>query len=161
MLHPKRAVSALLGVIILISIVSFSSNPVNSRLNPSYWIPMSLSPPRQEQKPLTTHIVLFQFKPSASHTAIKEVTAKFLGLKKACRHPATKAPYIVSVTGGRDNSKENLQNGFTHAFIMQFYSDEDRDYYVDHDPVHQEFKDSLKGVLEKAQVIDFQNGVFT
>lgn len=44
---------------------------------------------------------------------------------------------------------------------MQFYSDEDRDYYVDHDPVHQDFKASLKGVVEKAQVIDFQNGAFT
>lgn len=43
---------------------------------------------------------------------------------------------------------------------MRFYSNEDRDYYVETDPAHQAFKDSVASVVEKAQVIDFQEGVF-
>jgi len=49
----------------------------------------------------------------------------------------------------------------THAFILHFYSNEDRDYYVNDDPAHQEFKKIAATVLEKAQVVDFQDGVFT
>jgi hypothetical protein len=52
------------------------------------------------------------------------------------------------------------QNGITHAFIMEFDGAEDRDYYVDHDPAHLEFKKLAGPFLEKAQVIDFTNGTF-
>jgi hypothetical protein len=52
------------------------------------------------------------------------------------------------------------KNGMTHAFIMEFANAEDRDYYVNADPVHAEFKKLAGNVLEKAQVIDFTTGVF-
>jgi hypothetical protein len=48
----------------------------------------------------------------------------------------------------------------SHAFIMQFYSSEDRDYYVEHDPVHQAFKAAAAKIVQKAQVVDFLDGVF-
>ena len=48
----------------------------------------------------------------------------------------------------------------THAFVVEFASVEDRDYYVKEDPVHREFVQSLDGVLEKGQVVDFTPGVF-
>ncbi|KAF2745747.1 hypothetical protein M011DRAFT_405786 [Sporormia fimetaria CBS 119925] len=128
--------------------------------NPLYWLPLTLARPQGVQQPLTAHIVLFQFKQGTSHTAIKEATSKMLGLGKACLHPSTRTPYIVSITGGKDNSNEGLQNGMTHAFILHFYSTEDRDYYVDHDPAHQEFKDFVKPIMEKAIVVDFLDGVF-
>ncbi|KAF2843307.1 hypothetical protein M501DRAFT_76884 [Patellaria atrata CBS 101060] len=107
-----------------------------------------------------THIVLFQFKPSASSEAIQDVSARMLALKDGCVHPVSRRPYIRSASGGTDNSIENIQNGITHAFIMDFESVEDRDYYVNQDPVHQEFKDIAGKILEKAQVVDFANGVF-
>jgi hypothetical protein len=44
---------------------------------------------------------------------------------------------------------------------LQFHSIEDRDYYVDDDPVHKAFKDAAAAVVEKAVVVDYQNGVFT
>ena len=53
-----------------------------------------------------------------------------------------------------------LQNGITHAFVVEFESIEDRDYYVNDDPTHDEFKKLAGKVLEKAQVIDFIDGVF-
>jgi hypothetical protein len=43
---------------------------------------------------------------------------------------------------------------------MEFSSVEERDYYIDEDPAHQEFKTLAGQVLEKAQVVDFTNGVF-
>lgn len=43
---------------------------------------------------------------------------------------------------------------------MEFESAEDRDYYVNDDPIHEEFKKLAGQVLEKAQVIDFTDGVF-
>lgn len=43
---------------------------------------------------------------------------------------------------------------------MEFSSAEERDYYVDKDPAHQEFKKLAGQVLERAQVLDFTNGVF-
>jgi Stress responsive A/B Barrel Domain len=43
---------------------------------------------------------------------------------------------------------------------MEFSSAEERDYYVDKDPTHQEFKKLAGQVLEKAQVIDFTDGLF-
>lgn len=43
---------------------------------------------------------------------------------------------------------------------MEFASQEDRDYYVFKDPVHDAFKALAGKILEKGQVIDFTNGVF-
>jgi hypothetical protein len=49
----------------------------------------------------------------------------------------------------------------SHAFIIRFDSDEDRDYYVKEDPAHQAFKNAAVAVVKKAQVIGFQEGTFT
>jgi hypothetical protein len=48
----------------------------------------------------------------------------------------------------------------THAFIMEFESLEDRDYYVHEDPSHAAFKKIAGQIIEKPQVIDFTNGLF-
>ena len=37
---------------------------------------------------------------------------------------------------------------------LALHSIEDRDYYVDDDPVHKAFKDAAAAVVEKAVVID-------
>lgn len=52
------------------------------------------------------------------------------------------------------------KHGITHAFVVEFESAEDRDYYVQKDPAHRAFVESVGSVLEKAQVIDFTPGVF-
>ena len=63
--------------------------------------------------------------------------------------------------GDRQQSDLAEQNGISHAFVLQFHSIEDRDYYVNDDPVHKTFKEAAASALEKAIVIDYQNGVFT
>jgi hypothetical protein len=52
------------------------------------------------------------------------------------------------------------KGGITHAFIVEFDSTEHRDYYVSEDLAHAEFKEKAGKVVERAQVIDFTNGVF-
>lgn len=53
------------------------------------------------------------------------------------------------------------QNGMSHAFILRFNTNEERDYYVKEDPAHQAFKEAAAAVVEKTIVVDFQEGVFT
>ncbi|KAJ4287473.1 hypothetical protein N0V88_007660 [Collariella sp. IMI 366227] len=51
-------------------------------------------------------------------------------------------------------------HGLTHAFIVNFATQADRNYYVEHDPVHQAFKKEINGIVEKVTVLDFTNGKF-
>ena len=83
-----------------------------------------------------------------------------LALKTNCIHPDTGKPYIKASSGGVNNSIEGLADGFTHAFVVEFESVEDRDYYVKKDPAHAAFLKSLGGVLVKPLVIDFTAGAF-
>ncbi|CAI7647928.1 unnamed protein product [Penicillium glandicola] len=107
-----------------------------------------------------THIVLFQFKSDVAAEVIEDACGRMLVLKDNCVHPTSQKPYIKSASGGKDNSPEGIQNGITHAFVVEFTSAADRDYYVHSDPSHLAFVKTLDGLLEKAQVIDFSGGVF-
>ncbi|KAL4888668.1 hypothetical protein BDV59DRAFT_188123 [Aspergillus ambiguus] len=107
-----------------------------------------------------THIVLFQFKTDTTPDVVRDVCSRMLALKDKCIHPTTQKTYIRLSSGGADNSPEGIQNGITHAFVVEFASAADRDYYVKEDQTHQEFIRSLDGVIEKAQVIDFTPSVF-
>ncbi|OJJ01913.1 hypothetical protein ASPVEDRAFT_83435 [Aspergillus versicolor CBS 583.65] len=106
-----------------------------------------------------THIVLFEFKQGAPVGAIQEACKNMLSLRDRCLHPSTGKPYIQSASGGKDNSPEGTQGGITHAFVVEFATSADRDFYVAHDSIHQEFVKGLDGLLERAQVIDFTPGV--
>ncbi|KAM5447009.1 hypothetical protein MaudCBS49596_006189 [Microsporum audouinii] len=105
-----------------------------------------------------THVVLFQFKKGVPPETVRDICTRMLGLKDKCLHPLSQKPYILSSSGGVDNSIEGIQGGMTHAFVVNFASKEDRDYYVQKDPLHQEFVRSAGEALEKAQVVDFTNG---
>ncbi|KAF5020121.1 hypothetical protein F66182_7853 [Fusarium sp. NRRL 66182] len=107
-----------------------------------------------------THTVLFQIKADADPSDVKQICQRFHTLKDQCIHPTTNAPYIVSLQGGKDNSPEGLQNGITHGFVITFNSAEDRDYYVNTDPAHQEFVGHIRGIVDKVIVVDFSDGVY-
>ncbi|PGG97904.1 hypothetical protein GX51_07078 [Blastomyces parvus] len=107
-----------------------------------------------------THIVCFKFKAGVTAEVINETCAKMLALKDNCIHPTHQKPYIKTATGGKDNSPEGLQHGFTHAFVSRFETVEDRDYYIKRDPAHLAFVGGLSGVMDKVQVMDFADGVF-
>ncbi|KAJ6006034.1 Dimeric alpha-beta barrel [Penicillium sp. IBT 35674x] len=106
------------------------------------------------------HIVLFRFKPHLEPKEVLDVCDRMLALKHKCVHPETKLPYIKAFTGGLDNSPEKISRDITHGFVVEFKSAADRDYYVHSDPAHLAFVESLEGILEIAQVIDYTPGVF-
>lgn len=52
------------------------------------------------------------------------------------------------------------QNGATYGFVVEFRSEEDRNWYVKDDEEHQRFKERAGKLLKKAIVVDFANGIF-
>lgn len=54
----------------------------------------------------------------------------------------------------------NVQGGFSHAFVVEFETVEDRDHYVKKDEAHINFVKSLDGIVEAVRVMDFTPGSF-
>jgi len=52
------------------------------------------------------------------------------------------------------------QGGFTHGFVVEFATEEDRDYYVWKDPAHQAFVKKNTPKIDDVRVIDYENGVY-
>jgi len=105
------------------------------------------------------HIVLFEFKPTVHSTVVHDACNRMLALRENCIHPTTNKPYILDSSGGRDNSPEGHQGGFSHAFVSHFSSEEDRKYYLEKDPAHLAFVKSLDGIIQNVRVVDYTPGV--
>jgi 6-phosphogluconolactonase len=93
------------------------------------------------------HVVTFKFKASATQPQIDSVVAAFTALK-------TKIPTIHEFSWGTNVSPEKLNKGFTHAFVLSFGSDADRDAYLVH-PDHAAFGKLLSPILDDVFVIDY------
>ncbi len=93
------------------------------------------------------HVVTFKFIPEATKPQIDAVVAAFRDLRK-------KVPGIQEFSWGTNVSPENLNKGFTHAFILSFASDKDRDAYLVH-PDHVAFGKLLGPILADVFVIDY------
>lgn len=93
------------------------------------------------------HVVSFKFKDSASPADIKKVEEAFRALK-------TKIPQIKKLVWGLNNSPEKHNKGCTHAWVLTFASEADRDAYLVH-PDHQEFGKLVGPVLADVFVVDF------
>ncbi|KAF4505209.1 hypothetical protein G6O67_007181 [Ophiocordyceps sinensis] len=108
------------------------------------------------------HVVMFSFKADTSAEAVMGACDEMAGLAKACVHPSTAKPYIKSLTGGKDISIEGMQNGMTHAFVVEFESVADRDFYVNGDETHRAFVEkyvaSEGAIVAKVLVVDFVPG---
>ncbi|KAK5143279.1 hypothetical protein LTR04_001941 [Oleoguttula sp. CCFEE 6159] len=50
--------------------------------------------------------------------------------------------------------------GFSHGFVSEFESEEDRRYYLEEDPAHLKFVASLKDIIQNVRVLDFVPGEF-
>lgn len=93
------------------------------------------------------HVVSFKFKESATKDQIKQVEDAFRDLKKKIKE-------IQSYEWGTNVSPEKHDKGFTHAFILSFKSDKDRDAYLIH-PDHKAFGKQLGPILADVFVVDF------
>lgn len=111
------------------------------------------------------HIVLFRYKKNISQKQRQQVLQKFLQLKKTAKRNGK--PYILSLEAGAMNeSLEGAGQGFDQAYIVEFRSEGDRNYYVGtpavtdpafYDPEHEKFKTFVGPLLDVngALVFDF------
>lgn len=95
------------------------------------------------------HLVSFKFKSDVTATQRNEVEDAFRALKASI-------PEIVSIDWGTNVSKEGFDKGFTHAWVLTFKNEADRDAYLVH-PAHKRFGELLGGKLADGGVfvVDF------
>ncbi len=93
------------------------------------------------------HVVLMAFKDGTSKETVEQIEANFRDL-------SDKIDVIHDFEWGTDISVENLQQGYTHCFLVTFANENDRDAYLPH-PAHKEFVAFITPHLEKALVLDY------
>lgn len=93
------------------------------------------------------HVVALKFKSTATAQQIQQIETAFRALKK-------KIPQVKGLEWGTNVSRENLNRGFTHCWILSFKSEADLEAYIKH-PEHQAFVELLRPVMEEVFVIDF------
>lgn len=93
------------------------------------------------------HVVIFKFKDGTSAEDIKKVEDAFRALP-------SKIKEIKGFEFGTNNSPENLNQGYTHCFLVTFHSEKDRATYLPH-PAHLAFVEVLKPHLDKVFVLDY------
>jgi hypothetical protein len=96
---------------------------------------------------LLRHAVFFTFKEEASAAEVREVEEAFSALPDQIDE-------IYAYEWGTNNSPEGLNKGFTHAFLVTFLSETDRDVYLPH-PAHRAFVEVLQPHLEDVFVVDY------
>ena len=102
---------------------------------------------KTDDQKLLRHVVLFKFTDGTSAADMKKVEDAFRALP-------TKIKEIKAFEWGTNNSPEQLNQGFTHCFLLSFSSEKDRDVYLPH-PAHKAFGDILSPFIDKVLVIDY------
>ena len=86
------------------------------------------------------HIVLMKCKPDASQQDIDDMFAALAALKE-------RIPGILAFEGGKNNSPENINRGYTHGFTIDFADEKAREVYLPH-PEHEKVKTTIQKVLD-------------
>jgi hypothetical protein len=94
------------------------------------------------------HVVLFAMKEDTTRETTEAITKAFLRL-------ADQIPQIRGIEWGSDISPERRQAGHTHAFLVTFDSEADRDAYLPHPARRAFLSDVLRPHLEWATVLDY------
>lgn len=66
---------------------------------------------------------------------------------------------MLSMRMGKNRSWEPFNKGMTHAFVLEFASQDDLDYYLTKDPVHLAFSRAAHPLIEDSVVVDIRDGV--
>ena len=98
--------------------------------------------------PALKHIALVKFKPATTQPLIAHIFAEIRRLTKLI-------PGIVDYCEGAYSSREGLNQGFTHGFIMTFKDAAARDAYLPH-PEHERVKTHILPHIESLVVFDFE-----
>lgn len=104
-----------------------------------------------------THIVLFRYRSDISWTQLETHFRDFAALKDTCLKDGK--PYMLSMRMGKNTSWENFGKGMTHAFVLEFKDEADRDFYLLKDAVHHHFSEKAGPLIEDSVVVDLKDGV--
>lgn len=97
--------------------------------------------------PVLRHVVLFKFKDASTPADVQRCVDTFRAL------PA-KIELIKGFEWGTNNSPEPHDHGLTHAFLLTFATEADRDAYLPH-PAHKQFGQIAGPHLDKITVVDY------
>lgn len=106
--------------------------------------PSSAAPDKER---VLRHIVMYQFKPSATQQQIQEVIDAFAALPK-------KIDSIAGFEHGTNVSREGKSEGFTHVFVVTFKDEAGRETYLKH-PAHDDYVKVVRDRREKVVVFDY------
>ena len=101
----------------------------------------------KKDKTQLRHVVLFTFKATSTKEEVANVTRTFNDLYG-------KVPEVKKMEWGLNMSPENLDQGFTHCFVLTFSSEKDLASYQLH-PAHKAFQEVLKPHMDKVFVVDY------
>jgi hypothetical protein len=94
------------------------------------------------------HIGLIKFKEGTSEEQIDDLFSQLLDLSESIDG-------IEDYVSGPNSSPENLDQGFTHGFVMTFADAAARDAYLPH-PEHEKVKAAILPIVESIVVLDFE-----
>lgn len=103
----------------------------------------------QENQQVYRHVVAFRFKDTTTPEQIDDIVAGFSDLQN-------QIDAIIAFEHGKNVSPEDLDQDFTHVFIVTFKDAAGLDIYLPH-PAHMAFVEKLLPLLDKdgAFVIDY------
>lgn len=101
----------------------------------------------KSEKNQLRHLVLFTFKASSTNEEVEKVTKTFNNLYG-------QIPEVKKMEWGLNSSTEQLDQGFTHCFLLTFNSKKDLATYIDH-PAHKAFQAVLNPHMDKVFVVDY------
>jgi hypothetical protein len=108
---------------------------------------MQVSFAQNKEKKVLRHVVLFGWKAGTDSNAINKIVNSFKALPG-------KIDLIKGFEYGTNNSPENLNNGLTHCFLLNFNSEADRNAYLIH-PAHKQFGAALVPKPDHITVLDY------
>ncbi|KAL6709246.1 hypothetical protein ACN47E_001653 [Coniothyrium glycines] len=138
--------------------IAFEDSASTTPLTSAPVTPSSSITIMSENQPIT-HIVLFKYRQDISWTDFEKHFESFMALKHASLNPSTGKPLIQSLKAGKNRSWEPFSKGMTHGFVLEFANQEDLDYYLTAEPVHQAFSKAAKPLIEDSLVVDIKDGV--
>ena len=98
--------------------------------------------------PKVKHIALLKFKEGTTQEQIDQTFDQILELSESIDG-------IEDYVSGANNSPENLNQGFTHGFVMTFKDGAARDAYISH-PDHERVKTAVLPNIDSIVVFDFE-----
>jgi len=94
------------------------------------------------------HIALLKFKDGTSEEQIEKFFDEIMDITESI-------PGIEDYVSGKNSSPENLNQGYTHGFIMTFHDAAARDAYLPH-AEHERVKALILPHVESVVVFDFE-----